>query len=530
MPGEVVGALFGDIGRSEERATVTLRGLKPIDIVDLGSRIVPNRVQWEMLREGSSDGSTGELVGWFYTDPGIGLFPPRLDVSRTHGDLHLPFELFLIANPVNNEGAFFVWDGDVLVPVDGFSEASVEGESFPPVRWSGSLPGVHEWLGVPFRHEEDLVVEPEPEEIETFEVGNEGTEFGGYNVEGASLEEPGAESFEEAERGSELARVSQPEPEPFKEAASSYEAGSGIVDFVDVEADESKTEELRVGAVVEERLEFEDAWESEAAGGEARPVIDEPVDDWTDFLGVVGTEAGVVQGDVVEWQDDKSEALEPEHHEVEESWNRDGEGSEGEVNVEGLAEVGDDFAEVVEVEPEVEEAPDFGNLAEIALEAGGVEAIRNEGAGLELALPYTLPHRPRSRKRRRRKLRSRYVHRRPRISGAPIDIRVTALMPVEFPSEYVRPGSSSPITRPLTREVAELQMRLLELLAPEAPKLVKPPPRFSPSYRVGTRALFTSILLGMLVLSLLIITPLVSRNGNSPSSTATPTALACPNR
>ncbi|GAB4281704.1 MAG: hypothetical protein Kow0080_35350 [Candidatus Promineifilaceae bacterium] len=63
-----------------------------------------------------------DMVGWFHTHPGLGVFYSGDDVVVHSAAFTLPWHVGLVVDPVRNEACFFGWaDGD-LIPFSGFYE------------------------------------------------------------------------------------------------------------------------------------------------------------------------------------------------------------------------------------------------------------------------------------------------------------------------------------------------------------------------------------------------------------------------
>ncbi|HKP54423.1 MAG TPA: LysM peptidoglycan-binding domain-containing protein [Chloroflexia bacterium] len=152
LPSETVGALVGTFQDRGGRVEVLITGAVPISLVSSGLGVAPNEEEWAELRgqiasEASELAGLDErIVGWFYADPGIGIFPPRIDVAEAHAALAPEARLFLLVNPANDCGAFYNWrDGD-FAPIGGFYEALEAGGEEAIIPWDGKVPGAAAWL------------------------------------------------------------------------------------------------------------------------------------------------------------------------------------------------------------------------------------------------------------------------------------------------------------------------------------------------------------------------------------------------
>jgi len=148
MPWETSGVLLGAARRTDDgRELVTISDAVPLSLVALGKGAAPDAEEWKSLKARLADPDNADLhiVGWFYCDPGIGLFQPRTDVT-TIQQAFAPDSLLLLVNPSSEDGAFYVSKKNELAPTGGYYEElpAVGAESL--VKWSGSIKGALEWL------------------------------------------------------------------------------------------------------------------------------------------------------------------------------------------------------------------------------------------------------------------------------------------------------------------------------------------------------------------------------------------------
>jgi LysM repeat protein len=148
MPWETSGVLLGAAhSTADGRELVIISDAVPLSLVALGKGAAPNAEEWKSLKARLADPDNTDLhiVGWFYCDPGIGLFQPRTDVT-TIQQAFAPDSLLLLVNPSSEDGAFYVSKGDDLAPTGGYYEElpAVGAESV--LKWSGDIKGALEWL------------------------------------------------------------------------------------------------------------------------------------------------------------------------------------------------------------------------------------------------------------------------------------------------------------------------------------------------------------------------------------------------
>lgn len=157
LPAETAGALIGTTGDGDAGGDVQIHitSVVPLSLVSARSGVVPSQVEWADLKarlavQGAEGGADAErIVGWFYADPGIGIFPRRIDLAAAHAALAPDAEMFLLVNPASDRGAFYTWRGGDFVRIDGFYEALDETGAKAAIPWDGEVPGAAEWMRGP---------------------------------------------------------------------------------------------------------------------------------------------------------------------------------------------------------------------------------------------------------------------------------------------------------------------------------------------------------------------------------------------
>ncbi|HYP42179.1 MAG TPA: LysM peptidoglycan-binding domain-containing protein [Chloroflexia bacterium] len=147
MPAETVGALVGTSLVADGRQHVTISGVQAIEFIPAVQGILTLKQQWETLAANvdSAEGNLG-IAGWFYADPGMGVFPPRLNILSARQTLELDDKLLLLINPLANQGAFYTWVGETYVHVSGFTEVSDDMDAPVTTGWDPGLKGASRWL------------------------------------------------------------------------------------------------------------------------------------------------------------------------------------------------------------------------------------------------------------------------------------------------------------------------------------------------------------------------------------------------
>jgi hypothetical protein len=133
MPSETLGLLFGTARASgyvglnwakPKNLRITVKEAVPVRLASRGDTLERHTLSPKLLGERAATRGHGlKLVGWFYADPGIGIFPPRISVEEIQRNLPDNADLFLLVNPSTDQGAFYSWNGRQYVPHAGFDEA-----------------------------------------------------------------------------------------------------------------------------------------------------------------------------------------------------------------------------------------------------------------------------------------------------------------------------------------------------------------------------------------------------------------------
>ncbi|MAT98445.1 MAG: hypothetical protein CL608_14975 [Anaerolineaceae bacterium] len=63
-----------------------------------------------------------EIVGWFHTHPGLGVFYSSDDVVVHTAAFTLPWHVGLVVDPLGNEASYFGWQEGTLAPIAGYYE------------------------------------------------------------------------------------------------------------------------------------------------------------------------------------------------------------------------------------------------------------------------------------------------------------------------------------------------------------------------------------------------------------------------
>ncbi|HEX9988555.1 MAG TPA: LysM peptidoglycan-binding domain-containing protein [Chloroflexia bacterium] len=147
MPAETVGALVGISVVAEGRQRVTISDVEAMEFVPAVQGILTLKQQWETLAAKVGAGQDNLcIVGWFYADPGMGVFPPRVNILSARQTLALDDSLLLLVNPLANQGAFYAWVDSTYVHVSGFTEVSDGVDAPVTTGWDPGIKGASRWL------------------------------------------------------------------------------------------------------------------------------------------------------------------------------------------------------------------------------------------------------------------------------------------------------------------------------------------------------------------------------------------------
>jgi hypothetical protein len=153
---ESFGALVGRTGPAGGQGWTTIEQAVSVQLVASGMGLAPDMRGWEELKKSLQEdkggaGASGvperRIVGWFYADPAIGIFEPRIDLRLAGRSLALDGEIFLLANPNTDQGAFYLWRDGHFMPAGGFYEiAPIPGKT-SLIPWDGQVRGASKWMG-----------------------------------------------------------------------------------------------------------------------------------------------------------------------------------------------------------------------------------------------------------------------------------------------------------------------------------------------------------------------------------------------
>lgn len=122
---EVGGTLLGSAFRHGQQIVVQIKAALPARNDDHGP--VHFKFTADAWRQLNHDRETQyadlNVVGWFHTHPGLGVFYSGDDVVVHSTSFTLPWQVGLVVDPIRNEACFFGWRDGALAPFAGYYEA-----------------------------------------------------------------------------------------------------------------------------------------------------------------------------------------------------------------------------------------------------------------------------------------------------------------------------------------------------------------------------------------------------------------------
>jgi proteasome lid subunit RPN8/RPN11 len=121
---ELGGALLGQVYRYQNQIYVEIMAALPAVSGSHGPiHFTFNADSWTQLQRDRTERYPKlDMVGWFHTHPGLGVFYSGDDVVVHSAAFTLPWHVGLVVDPVGNEASFFGWNKGQLAPSAGFYE------------------------------------------------------------------------------------------------------------------------------------------------------------------------------------------------------------------------------------------------------------------------------------------------------------------------------------------------------------------------------------------------------------------------
>ena len=137
LQSELGGALLGKVYRYQKIVFVEVMAAIPVVSDDRGPvHFTFSADAWPQIQRDRNEHYPDlDIVGWFHTHPGLGVFYSSDDVVVHSAAFTLPWHVGLVVDPIRKEAAFFGWVKGILTPLSGFYELIEEPENQPTVDW-----------------------------------------------------------------------------------------------------------------------------------------------------------------------------------------------------------------------------------------------------------------------------------------------------------------------------------------------------------------------------------------------------------
>ena len=137
MASELGGVLLGHAYEHGGQRYVEVSAALPAPSEDRGPyHFTFNADAWAHVnRERDAQHPALQIVGWFHTHPGLGVFFSADDVVVQSAAFVMPWHVALVVDPIRKEAGFFGWHGRVVTPLSGFYEMGRNGDDGPVFPW-----------------------------------------------------------------------------------------------------------------------------------------------------------------------------------------------------------------------------------------------------------------------------------------------------------------------------------------------------------------------------------------------------------
>jgi proteasome lid subunit RPN8/RPN11 len=131
MASELGGVLLGRAYEHDEQTYVEIEAALPALSEDRGPfHFTFNADVWSVInRERETNFPGLQIVGWFHTHPGLGVFFSADDVVVHSAAFVMPWHVALVVDPLRGEAGFFGWVKDNVAPLSGCYELANGGET-----------------------------------------------------------------------------------------------------------------------------------------------------------------------------------------------------------------------------------------------------------------------------------------------------------------------------------------------------------------------------------------------------------------
>jgi len=111
LDAEIGGVLLGKVDRKGSSSTIIVQAVLPVKTDDYGPvHFTFTADSWALLhKERAEQYPTLDIVGWYHTHPGLGVFYSADDVVVHSAAFVMPWHVGLVIDPVYKEGCWFGW-------------------------------------------------------------------------------------------------------------------------------------------------------------------------------------------------------------------------------------------------------------------------------------------------------------------------------------------------------------------------------------------------------------------------------------
>ena len=133
---ELGGVLLGHAYRDGEQLIVEVSAALPARNDDHGPiHFTFTADAWSQIHSERAEKYPNlEIVGWFHTHPGLGVFYSSDDVVVHTAAFTLPWHVGLVVDPLGNEASYFGWQEGTLAPIAGYYE-QLDAQETPVAPW-----------------------------------------------------------------------------------------------------------------------------------------------------------------------------------------------------------------------------------------------------------------------------------------------------------------------------------------------------------------------------------------------------------
>lgn len=133
---ELGGVLLGHAYRNGERLMVEVIAALPARNDDHGPiHFTFTADAWSQIHhDRTAQYPNLEIVGWFHTHPGLGVFYSSDDVVVHTAAFTLPWHVGLVVDPLGNHASYFGWQDGILAPIAGYYE-QLDSQPTPVAPW-----------------------------------------------------------------------------------------------------------------------------------------------------------------------------------------------------------------------------------------------------------------------------------------------------------------------------------------------------------------------------------------------------------